>query len=157
MIESILFGFCFPIDMRSSFLWVVLCLAGTGGGAEAHHAVLSTEEGEVGTTRVLYGAVHPPPGKGHLAIVHGQFLGATFLGQYQSLHQCIIPPHLILHLWSVQVMGNLGPHHRLVEARKVWFPTVMALLIQLGSRFPPDVLYYLWPLSLDRSSVTSLL
>jgi hypothetical protein len=140
MIESILFGFCFPIDMRSSFLWVVLCLAGTGGGAEAHHAVLSTEEGEVGTTRVLYGAVHPPPGKGHLAIVHGQFPGATFLGQYQSLHQCIIPPHLILHLWSVQVMGNLGPHHRLVEARKVWFPTVMALLIQLGSRFPPDVL-----------------
>jgi len=73
---------------------------GTGGGAEAPHAALSTgkEEGEVDTAKALYGAVHPLPGnQGHMVTVHGQFQEATFLGQYQGLLQCIIPLHLIPH------------------------------------------------------------
>jgi hypothetical protein len=144
--------------MHSWFLWLVLChdffyfgtwgVVGTGGGAEAPHAALSTgkEEGEVDTAKALYGAVHPLPGnQGHMVTVHGQFQEATFLGQYQGLLQCIIPLHLIPHQWSMQVMRNLSPRPQLchclvaliVEARKVWFPTGMAHLIQLGSRFPP--------------------
>jgi hypothetical protein len=96
--------------------------------------------------------------------VHGQFPGATFLGQGQGLHQRSIPPHLIPHLWSVQVLRNLSPRPGLrhclvalvVEAIKVWFPTGMALLIQLESRFPPghwNVFYYR-PLAVDRSFST---
>lgn len=76
-------------------------VVGTGGGAEAPHAALSTEkeEGEVDTAKALYGAFHPLPGnQGHMVIVNGQFPGATFLGQGQGLHQCIVPPHLIPHL-----------------------------------------------------------
>lgn len=123
---------------------------GTGGGALAPHAALSTEKegGEVGTAKALYGAFHPLPGnQGHMVIERDQFPGAIFLGQGQGLHQCIVPPHQIPHLRSVQVINlclRPGLGHCLValvmEARKVWFPTGMALLIQLGSRFPTEAM-----------------
>lgn len=171
--SNFIWSFFVLIGMHRSFLWLVLChdffyfatwgVVGTGGGAEAPHAALSTEkeEGELDTAKALYGAFHPLPGnQGHMVIVNGQFPGATFLGQGQGLHQCIVPPHLIPHLWSMQVMRNLSPRPGLghclvalvVEARKVWFRTGMALLIQLGSRFPPghwNVFYYRWPLAVD--------
>ncbi|PWZ27356.1 hypothetical protein Zm00014a_011794 [Zea mays] len=87
---------------------------GTGGGAEAHHAVLSTEEGEVGTTRVLYGAVHPPPGKGHLAIVH-DYLKTSNLSLVYAHAEHVARLQLNYHWWNLDViscfchLNNLSP------------------------------------------------
>lgn len=121
---------------------------GTGGGAEAPHAALSTEsdEGEVATAEALYGVVRPLPGnQGHAVSVHGQSPGAACPGHDQGLHhQHMIGPHQIPRLLSVQVMRSLGPRlhpspvrclqAQVLEARKAWFPTEMAPQILLGSR-----------------------
>jgi hypothetical protein len=138
---------------------------GTGGGAEAPHAALSTESevGEVATAEALYGVVRPLPGNlGHMVSVHGQSPGAACPDRDQGLHhQRMIGLHPIPHLLSMQVMRSPGPHPRparapclqalVLEARKAWFPTEMAPQILLESRGAVKCFYYLWALAVDLS------
>jgi len=125
---------------------------GTGGGAEAPHAALSTEteEGEVATAEALYGVARPLLGNlGHMVSVQDQSPGAACPGQDQGLHhQHMIGLHLIPHLLSTQVMRSPGPRLHpgpspapapclqalVLEARKAWFRTEMAPQILLESR-----------------------